>query len=138
METGELDLKHVQVLFIEWLCGDRADGESQADFARRWDLNPGTLSKWKKDPSFCRQWEKRMRETHAAPDKQHQLLQRLYDKALVQVDSKDIETYFKLIDRMTPSKIEIDDKRQLAEMSDEELAAMAEELGNVEFLRNAQ
>lgn len=132
METGELDLKHIQVLFIEWLCGDRPEGESQNDFARRWNLNKGTLSKWKKDPSFCAEWERRMRETHAHPDKQHELLERLFEKAKLSGDSKDIEAYFRLIDRMTPTRIEINGQDELAEMSEEELAAAAEDAG---FLR---
>lgn len=132
METGELELKHVQVLFIEWLCGDREAGEVQADFAARWDLHPGTLSKWKKDEAFCQKWEKRMRETHAAPDKQNDLLSKLYERALQTGEAKEIEAYFRLIDKMTPSRIEINGASELAELDDDELAAAAADAG---FLR---
>jgi len=135
LETHELPLKDLQTLFIEWLLGDHPPDETQADFAARWDLHPGTLSKWKKDEVFCRNWERRMRETHASPDKQNDLLEALFVKAMVHADSKDIETYFKLIDKMTPSKVEIDDKRSLASLSDAELAEMVEDLDNVEFLQ---
>lgn len=135
MATGEMDLKIAQAQFVEWLCGDRPQGESQNQFAARIGVHPGTLSKWKKDELFCRQWEKRMRETHASPEKQNQLLEKLFESANRTGDPKAIAEYFRLIDKMTPQKIEIDDKRSLAEMSDAELAEMAAELDNVEFLR---
>lgn len=128
-ETLDVELKLAQAQFIEWLCGDRPAGETQAQLAARLDVNPGTLSKWKKDPAFCTQWEKRMRETHAHPDKQHALLEKLYDKALTTGDSKDIESYFRLIDRMTPEKIQISGADEAAEMSEEELREAAENLG---------
>lgn len=128
-ETNELELKHVQVLFVEWLCGDRPADETQADFARRHGVNPSTLSKWKKDPSFVANWERRMRETHAAPDKQHILLEKLYEKASASGDEKAVEAYFRLIDKMTPQRIEINSKDALAEMDDDEFEAAAAEAG---------
>lgn len=132
-DTYELDLKHIQVLFVEWLCGDHEHGETQAAFAKKWDVNPGTLSKWKKDPSFCAQWEKRMRETHAHPDKQNALLDKLYNRAHESGDPKDVEAYFRLIDRMTPDKLQISGPGELEELSDEDLRKAAEDAG---FLRS--
>lgn len=132
MDTGELDPKHIQVLFIEWLCGDRPEGDTQVAFAERHGVHPKTLSKWKKDDQFCAQWEKRMRDTHASPDKQNTLLETLYEEALKSKDHKAIEAYFRLIDKMSPNRIEIKGHQELAEMSDEELAAAAED---AEFLR---
>lgn len=127
--TNELRLKDLQVLFIEWLLGDHPVGESQNEFARKHGITPSTLSKWKKDDSFCSQWEKRMKQTHAAPDKQHKLLEKLYEKAERTGDEKSVEAYFRLIDKMTPNRLEITSKDELAGMDDDEFAAAAEELG---------
>lgn len=131
-DTGELGLKATQTLFIEWLCGDRAPGDTQKAFAERHGMAASTLSEWKKDRDFRTRWEERMRDTHAAPDRQHKLLEKLYEEALQSGNEKKIETYFKLINKMTPDRIEIDDRRELAEMSDDELADLAD---NVSFLR---
>lgn len=133
-DTGELELKHVQTLFIEWLVNDRQPGESQKDFAKRWDVSEGTLSRWKKDRDFRAEWERRMRETHASPDRLEKVMDAIYDRA-GKGDMKAAELYLKAIDKMTPTRIEIDSKQTLAEMSDEELAAMAE---NVSFLKDAR
>lgn len=135
-EKGLLPESVVQTLFIEWLCGDKEPDDTQEQFGSRHGVHPRKLSEWKKDPDFVRRWEARMRELHAHPEKQAELLDILFEKAKCG-DAKDIETYFKLIDKMSPSRLEIDDKRKLEDLSDDELAEMAAELDNVEFLREA-
>lgn len=133
-ETGELGLKATQTLFIEWLVNERQPGETQRDFAAKWDVSEGTLSKWKRDRDFRAEWERRMRETHASPDRLEKIMDAIYDRA-GKGDMKAAELYLKAIDKMSPTRIEIDSKQHLAELTDEELAAMAD---NVSFLKDAR
>ncbi len=132
-ETLDVELKLAQAQFVEWLCGDRPKDETQEQLAARLDVSPGTLSKWKKDVSFRRAWESRMRELHSDPDKIQDIMEVLFANIKSKGDVKSAELYMRLIDRMTPQKIEMSSKDQLASMSDEELAAALE---NVEFLKD--
>lgn len=116
------ELSEKQVLFLDWLTGERPEGESQNGFAERIGVDPGTLSKWKKHPLFVREWEHRMRTGAAAPSILQDQLRVLNEKALAG-DVKAIELYWRLVDRMAPQRFEIQDDRDASELSDAELAA---------------
>lgn len=115
--------------FIEWLCigSEREEGETQKDFAEKIGVHTSTLTKWKKHPVFRAEWDKRMRETHAAPDLLQDQLKVLRD-VMDDPDArsgdriKAVETYWKLLGQNSPDRLEVDDKRGAEDMSDEELA----------------
>lgn len=122
LATGRIPLDERQEEFLAWLCGDRPEGESQNAYAQRAGVTSSTLSKWKKDPEFIRRWEETMREGAAHPDILSRQLQALNVKAMAG-DVKAIELYWKLVDRMTPDRLSVDQTtRSAEELSDEELA----------------
>lgn len=121
------DLTDGQAAFLEWLLGDRGEGETQADFARRLGVREQTLSEWKKKPHFLEAWERRMREGAANPQILQDQLRVLNEKALTG-DVKAIELYWKLMDRIGPDRHVVESTRSVEDMSDEELASAAENL----------
>lgn len=120
--------------FLDWLCmGDeRVAGESQNQFAKRIGVSQSALTRWKSHGVFRKAWDARMRATHAAPDLLSDQLKALQDIAADDVLArpgeriKAIETYWKLLGQNSPDRVEVDDKRDSSEMSDEELTAKLE------------
>lgn len=128
---GEIELSEKQELFLEWLCGDRPAGETMEQFAKRIGVSTATLRRWKRnDKPFLRRWEERMRETHAHPDKLSAQLDSLYDlsiRAPKEADRiKATELYWRLVDRMSPDRVEVQSSKSIAQLSDEELDALIE------------
>lgn len=121
METGLLTLTDKQEAFLDWLCGGREAGESQASFAAKIGVSPKTLSYWKKDPSFMQRWQERMVASHAHPDTLSRQLEVLNQQAL-RGDVKSIELYWKLVDKMSPQRVEVSGSEAVAGLSDKELA----------------
>lgn len=131
-ETGELDLSDRQEKFLDWLVDPDRKG-SQADCARNIGVDPSTLSKWKRDGSFRSMWEKRLAELNVQPDRIQKVVEALYDAAIGggQQSVKAMELYLRFTERFIPKQI-VDDGRGLRDLSDEDLADVAE---NVTFLR---
>ena len=120
--TGILSLTDAQERYLEWLCGERAEGQSHAAFAEELGYAESTLYRWRKDKSFLRLWEDRMREGAANPLTLSKQLEVLNAKALAG-DVKAIELYWKLVDRMTPDRLELTGAESTSDLSDAELAA---------------
>jgi hypothetical protein len=121
--TGLISLTDQQQEFLEWLCGARAEGDTQTALAERLGVSSDTLRRWKKDPSFLQMWQERMVATHAHPDTLSKQLQVLNEKAL-SGDTKAIELYWKLVDKMTPDKVVVESGTK--DLSDADLAARLE------------
>lgn len=122
LETGLLSLTEQQEMFLDWLCGAREEGESQNSFAERIGVAPKTLTRWKKDLSFTRRWQERMVQSHSHPDTLSKQLEVLNKLALAG-DTKAIELYWKLVDKMSPQRVEVTGAEGAMQLSDEELAA---------------
>jgi hypothetical protein len=120
-ETGLVSLTEQQEELLDWLTGARPEGESLAGFARRMGVSESTLHRWKKDKSFLARWQERMVETHAHPDTLSKQLEVLNVKALAG-DTKAIELYWKLVDKMSPDRVEVTGADAVKGMSDEALA----------------
>lgn len=127
-------LSEQQDAFIEWLTDPSARGasESQNAFAERLGVNKGTLSKWKKDPAFRKEWERRLAELNVSPDKLQTLMDRMFDLAnhddVRPADQlKAMELYFRLVDRMTPDKTLVLSSTPAEELTDEELERQLED-----------
>lgn len=131
-ETGLLDLTDEQWKFIDWLCGDRPEGESQNKFAERLGVSPKTLTSWKQDSSFRGHWERRLRETHAAPEVINAHLQALNAKG-AKGDVQAIKLYHEIVQRMWPEERNEDD--QLVNLTDQQLVDLAE---NLQLLRDSE
>lgn len=130
------ELLEGQAEFIEWLCTPPPDRDprSQNELARRLGKDPGTLTRWKDDPLVREQWERRLRQMNVSPEAMQPIIQTLHAKA-VGGDIKAAELYMKYVAQISPpKKVEIDDKRGIEELSDDEIADLAE---NVVHLRGA-
>lgn len=133
-QDGEIELTAQQEEFLAWLTGDRPEGESQGKYAARLGVSENTLMRWKKDKAFLKRWEERMRETHAHPDKLSKLLEVTYQRAL-SGDMKAVELYHRLLDKMTPEKIEHVTSDGVDKLSDEEIDRLLNEQATAEKAR---
>lgn len=122
-DDGELELNDKQAEFLDWLTGGRPEGETQDQFAERMGVTSRTVRRWKKDRAFLRRWEDRMRENHAHPDVLSKQLDVLRQKAEAG-DIKAIELYWRLVDRMSPDRVEHVDSTSVSELSNEQLEAL--------------
>ena len=123
--TGLLELTELQAKFLDWLCGERAEGETQAKFAQDNGISTTTLGNWKRDPSFIGHWERRLRQTHAAPDVINAHLDALNRKARTG-DVQAIKLYHEIVNRMWPEDTNQDE--HLAELTDQQLLDLAESM----------
>lgn len=131
-QTGLVELTEDMEKFLDWLCGDRPEGQSQNAFARELGVSPKTLTGWKRDPSFRQMWEDRLRSTHAAPDVINDHLKALNQKAQ-KGDVQAIKLYHEIVARMWPEDRDTDE--DLIDLSDQELADLAE---SMDLLRQSE
>lgn len=124
-ETGLLELTDKQELFLDWLCGNRPEGETQAEFAQRIGVAASTLRGWKQDSSFTGWWERRLRETHAAPDVINGHLEALNKKGRAG-DVAAIKLYHDIVEKMWPEDRNQDDN--LVNLTDQQLVDLAESM----------
>lgn len=122
-DTLLLTLTDQQEKFLDWLTGNRPEGQSQAAFARDLGVTPAALTSWKKDPSFRSRWEMRLRETHAHPDIINGHLRALNEKAL-KGDTAAIKLYHEIVQRMWPDDVE----DEILNLTDAQLRDLAENL----------
>ncbi len=106
---AEQGLTVEQLLFLDWLTGDRPEGESQNQFAERIGVPSYNVAKWKRLPSFLVAWEERMLATHAHPQilsDQLEVVRDLVKNGRNDSDRlKAVELYWKLVERMAPDKV---------------------------------
>lgn len=116
--------------FLEWLVDPDRTG-SQAEYARTNGHDPSTLTKWKKDELFIRAWEKRLAAMNVSPERTQSLMDIAHDIAQ-NGDAKDadrlkaVELYMRLVDKISPNRVVIEDSRSASDLSDEELASELE------------
>lgn len=124
---GAVNLSEAQDQFIEWLVDPNRVG-SQNDFARKLGVNPGTLSKWKKDGPFKEKWEKRLLDLNVSPDRIQQVVESLFVNAVGSGPQsvKAAELYLRFVDRFTPKEIH-ETRGSARDLSDEELTRSVEE-----------
>jgi len=127
-------LSEQQEAFLDWLVdpSTRQVNESQNRFAVRLGVHQGTLSKWKKDSTFRKEWERRLAEANVSPDKLQKLMENTYSLAnhedVRPADRiKATELYMRLVDRMTPDKTLVVRDTPAADLSQDELEAQLEE-----------
>lgn len=136
---AEQGLSTQQLLFLDWLTGDRPEGESQNQFAERIGVGNYNVAKWKRLPSFLVAWEERMLATHAHPQilsDQLEVVRDLVKNGRNDSDRlKAVELYWKLVERMAPDKVIVRQsvESDVSSLSDAallaELEQIAKELG---------
>jgi hypothetical protein len=131
------DLSVAQARFLEYLLDPRTSHQdepqgkgSQTNLAKRLQLSPTTLTKWKKDPAFLRAWEEKHRSVTGGIQRYSEMLERLYQIGMGNVGGTRaadmraaIMNYFELVGRHQPKQtIEIKDASLLA-LTDEDVAS---------------
>lgn len=129
--TGRIELSDGQKVFLDWLTGEREEGDTQVALAARLGVSTSTIRAWKRDKAFLEEWEYRLRRTHSHPEIISDHLTALNKKARTG-DVQAIKLYHDIVERMWPEKRD-DGPEDLAELSDAELADLAESIG---FLRD--
>ena len=91
-------------------------------------MNERTVRRWKADPRFIREWDRRAAELNVHPERTQSVVDALYKQA-AQGDVKAASLYLQYIERFTPKRrVVVDDEREASGMSDAELAAELDDL----------
>ena len=114
-----------QEKYLNWLCMP-ASGRvpsSQEKYAQQEGIDPTTLRRWQKKPSFKAEWAKRVDDLQGSPERSQKLLDSLYAKAL-DGDNKAAQLYLQATNRLAPTQIKVEHSQKLEEISDAELDAL--------------
>lgn len=126
--TTILDSRQIQ--YLEWLVTPSHERvpRTQGEMARLLGVDPTTLRRWEKRPTFKSEWDKRVNEIQGSPERTQRLLDALYDKALGG-DNRAAQLYLQATNRLIP-QVTINQANSVSELSDDELnkllAGMAE------------
>lgn len=128
---AEAGLSEQQLLFLDWLTGDRPEGESQTAFAERIGIDQTRLSHWKRHVGFLTAWEQRMLRTHGSPQilsDQMETVREIIKNGRNESDRlKAVELYWKLLEKMAPNgqivRPPAVEDLDAGEMTDEQLEA---------------
>jgi len=109
--------------FLDWMLSEDREPATQKEWAAGHDLNERTVRRWKSDPRFIREWDRRAAELNVHPERTQSVVDALYKQA-AQGDVKAATLYLQYIDKFTPKRrVLVDDERDAAGLSDSELAA---------------
>lgn len=112
-----------QAEFIEWLVDPSREGTQEA-WAEAHSLHPRTLSAWKKAPAFREAWDRRLAELNVNPDRIQRVVDALYENATDRESRDQVKAanlYLQYVEKFTPKRQVVGDRRSLEDMSDEEL-----------------
>jgi|TARA_E500000331_G_C17135420_1_gene660239 hypothetical protein len=127
-ESGEQIMPSDWSEFLDWMLSDDREPSTQKEWAADHDVNDRTLRRWKSDPRFVREWDRRAAELNVHPERTQTVVDALY-KAAATGDVKAATLYLQYIDKFTPKRrVLLDDDRDAAGLSDAELAAELENL----------
>lgn len=130
MDTENTILDPKQIQYLEWLVTPSHERvpRTQSEMARMLGVDPTTVRRWEKRPTFKTEWDKRVNEIQGSPERTQRLLDALYDKAL-SGDNRAAQLYLQATNRLVP-QVTINNTTNTAELSDEDLnkllAGMAE------------
>lgn len=115
--------------FVEWLCTPRPDREPthQHELAKKWGLNPATLSHVKEDPRFDKLLEKRYAELNIRADRLQEVVDAMHKKATAG-DTTAAKLYIEYVRMLKPIKQVVEQDKSITEMTEEELDAEWERL----------
>jgi len=127
-ESGEKVMPSDWSEFLDWLLSEDRVPATQKEWAADRGLHERTVRRWKADPRFTREWDRRAAELNVHPERTQSVVDALYKQA-AQGDVKAATLYLQYIDKYTPKRrVLVDDERHASGMSDVELAAELEDL----------
>jgi hypothetical protein len=126
-DTGIAKMPRHWELLLEWLLmGPERQPKFQQDFAAENDMHADSLRRIKRDPRFIKEWDRRASELNINPERVQSVIDALW-AAAAGGDVKAASLYLQYIDKFTPrKKMILDDERDVAGYSNEELASALE------------
>ena len=113
--------------FLDWLLGGpERQPRTQREWAAENDMHEDSLRRIKRDPRFIKEWDSRAAELNINPERVQSVIDSLWQRAS-DGDVKAANLYLQYIEKFTPRrKVVVDDERDIAGFSDEELASALE------------
>jgi hypothetical protein len=95
---------------------------TQREWAVENGLHEDTMRRWKSDPRFVREWDRRCSELNVNPERVQGVVEAMWRKA-AEGDTKAAALYLQYIDKFTPKRrVVVEDDRAASALSDAELA----------------
>ena len=112
---------------LEWLLqGPERSPRTQREWAKDHEIHEDSIRRIKRDHRFIREWDRRAAELNINPERVQSVIDALWQQA-AGGDVKAASLYLQYIDKFTPKrKVAVEDDRDAALFSDEELAAALE------------
>ena len=122
-ETGEKVMPDSWKAFLDWkLQGPDRDPKHQYEWAELNGVHEDSVRRWKRDPRFIKEWDRRAAELNIHPERTQGVIDSLHAAAVggsVQAAS----LYLQYIEKFTPKRrVVVDDEREVVGLSDLELA----------------
>ena len=126
-EAGEKIMPDLWHGFLDWLLkGPEREPRTQREWATENDIHEDSLRRIKRDHRFIKEWDRRAAELNINPERVQSVIDSLWQRAS-DGDVKAANLYLQYIEKFTPKrKVVVDDERDIAGFSDEELASALE------------
>ena len=133
-ESGEKVMPPLWQELLDWLLhGPDRRPRTQRDWASEHDIHEDSLRRIKRDHRFIKEWDRKAAELNINPERVQSVIDSLWLRAS-EGDVKAASLYLQYIEKFTPRrKLVIDDERDIASFTDEELASALE--AEVQYLR---
>ena len=125
---GHWVIPELQSKFLDWLLTPRSEREQETikAWAEAHGVAPRTVSDWKKDRRFRREWEDRANSKNISVDRMQSVIDTLYEAA-VGGDVQAAKLYIAEVEKLRPTR-QVERDEDVAHLSDEELEGELREL----------
>jgi hypothetical protein len=126
-DTGEQTMPEAWRDLLEWLLrGPEREPRTQREWATENTIHEDSIRRIKRDARFIKEWDRRAAELNINPERVQSVIDSLWQRAS-DGDVKAASLYLQYIDKFTPKRrVVVDDDRDTAGLSDEELASALE------------
>ena len=138
-DTGHKEMPGLWRELLEWLLrGPERSPRTQREWSQEHGIHEDSIRRIKKDVRFVKEWDRRAAELNINPERVQSVVDALWQQA-AGGDVKAASLYLQYIDKFTPKrKIALDDDRDVAAFTDEELASALEaEVVNLRMVESA-
>ena len=121
-ESGEKVMPDSWREFLEWLLlGPDRQPVTQREWAAEHGGHEDSLRRWKRDPRFTREWDRRAAELNIHPERTQSVIDALHAQAVAgSVNAASL--YLQYIEKFTPRRSLVLEDRAVSGLSDLELA----------------